>query len=78
MAATKVSVAEARQNLARLIKRAEDGELATCSIVWHELRFGVSRLPAPRDRRPSYFRALRPGRRLALRLRLARRLSFSA
>jgi tRNA(fMet)-specific endonuclease VapC len=28
-----------------------DGELATCSVVWHELRFGVSRLPASRKRR---------------------------
>ena len=27
-----------------------DGELATCSIVWHELRFGVSRLPASKKR----------------------------
>lgn len=28
-----------------------DGELATCAIVWHELRYGVSRLPASRKRR---------------------------
>jgi tRNA(fMet)-specific endonuclease VapC len=27
-----------------------DGELATCSVVWHELRFGASRLPASRKR----------------------------
>jgi len=27
-----------------------DSELATCSIVWHELRFGVSRLPASKKR----------------------------
>jgi tRNA(fMet)-specific endonuclease VapC len=27
-----------------------DGDLATCSIVWHELRFGASRLPASRKR----------------------------
>ena len=27
-----------------------DGELATCSIVWHELWFGVSRLPASKKR----------------------------
>jgi len=27
-----------------------DGELATCSVVWHELRFGVSRLPASKKR----------------------------
>lgn len=27
-----------------------DGELATCSIVWHELRFGVARLPASKKR----------------------------
>jgi tRNA(fMet)-specific endonuclease VapC len=28
-----------------------DGELATCSIVWHELRFGASRLSASKKRR---------------------------
>lgn len=28
-----------------------DGELATCSIVWHELRYGVSRLNASKKRR---------------------------
>jgi tRNA(fMet)-specific endonuclease VapC len=28
-----------------------DGELATCSIVWHELRFGASRLSAGKKRR---------------------------
>jgi tRNA(fMet)-specific endonuclease VapC len=28
-----------------------DGELATCAIVWHELRYGVARLPASRKRR---------------------------
>jgi tRNA(fMet)-specific endonuclease VapC len=28
-----------------------DGELATCSIVWHELRFGASRLRASKKRR---------------------------
>lgn len=28
-----------------------DGRLATCSIVWHELRFGVARLAASRKRR---------------------------
>ena len=27
-----------------------DGELATCSVVWHELRFGASRLPDSRKR----------------------------
>lgn len=25
-----------------------DGELTTCSVVWHELSFGVARLPAGR------------------------------
>jgi len=25
-----------------------EGELATCSVVWHELLFGVARLPAGR------------------------------
>jgi tRNA(fMet)-specific endonuclease VapC len=28
-----------------------DSELATCSIVWHELRFGASRLTASKKRR---------------------------
>ena len=28
-----------------------DGELATCSVVWHELRFGASRLSAGKKRR---------------------------
>jgi len=28
-----------------------DGELATCSIVWHELSFGVARLAASKKRR---------------------------
>ena len=28
-----------------------DGELATCSVVWHELRYGASRLPAGKKRR---------------------------
>lgn len=27
-----------------------DGELATCSVVWHELRFGMLRLPASKKR----------------------------
>jgi len=27
-----------------------DGELATCSVVWHELRFGASRRPASKKR----------------------------
>ncbi len=27
-----------------------DGELATCAIVWHELRYGAARLPASRKR----------------------------
>jgi tRNA(fMet)-specific endonuclease VapC len=27
-----------------------DGELATCSIVWHELRFGASRLSSSKKR----------------------------
>jgi tRNA(fMet)-specific endonuclease VapC len=31
------------------IKR-HDGELATCAIVWHELRYGAARLPASRKR----------------------------
>ena len=28
-----------------------DGELATCSIVWHELQYGVARLAASKKRR---------------------------
>jgi tRNA(fMet)-specific endonuclease VapC len=28
-----------------------ESELATCSVVWHELRFGASRLPASKKRR---------------------------
>ena len=28
-----------------------DGELATCAVVWHELRFGVARLPESEKRR---------------------------
>lgn len=28
-----------------------DGELATCAVVWHELRFGASRLNASKKRR---------------------------
>ena len=28
-----------------------DGELATCSIVWHELRYGAARLSVSRKRR---------------------------
>ncbi len=28
-----------------------EGELATCAIVWHELRYGADRLPASRKRR---------------------------
>lgn len=31
--------------------RRHDGELATCAIVWHELRYGAARLPASRKRR---------------------------
>jgi tRNA(fMet)-specific endonuclease VapC len=27
-----------------------DGELATCSVVWHELSFGAARLPASKKR----------------------------
>lgn len=27
-----------------------EGELATCSVVWHELRFGAARLPASKKR----------------------------
>lgn len=38
---------------ARILERLRrhDGELATCAPVWHELVFGVSRLPASRRRR---------------------------
>lgn len=37
----------------RILARLEqhDGELATCAIVWHELRYGATRLPASRKRR---------------------------
>ena len=35
--------------LARI--REHDGELATCAVVWHELCYGVRRLPASRKRR---------------------------
>ena len=28
-----------------------DGELATCSVVWHELSYGAARLPASKKRR---------------------------
>lgn len=28
-----------------------DGELATCAVVWHELRYGAIRLPASKKRR---------------------------
>lgn len=28
-----------------------EGELATCAIVWHELRYGAARLPASKKRR---------------------------
>ena len=31
--------------------RRHDGELATCAIVWHELRYGAARLAASRKRR---------------------------
>ena len=31
--------------------KQHDGELATCAIVWHELRYGAARLPASRKRR---------------------------
>lgn len=37
------------QVLARI--EEHDGELATCAIVWHELRYGATRLPASRKRR---------------------------
>lgn len=30
---------------------AHEGELATCAIVWHELRLGAARLPSSRKRR---------------------------
>jgi tRNA(fMet)-specific endonuclease VapC len=29
---------------------AREGKLATCSVVWHELRFGCDRLPPSRRR----------------------------
>jgi tRNA(fMet)-specific endonuclease VapC len=37
----------------RVLARIEehDGELATCAVVWHELRYGAARLPASRKRR---------------------------
>ena len=37
----------------RVLARIEehDGELATCAVVWHELRYGAIRLPASRKRR---------------------------
>lgn len=28
-----------------------DGEIATCAIVWHELRYGAARLPPSKKRR---------------------------
>lgn len=28
-----------------------EGELATCAIVWHELRYGAARLPVSKKRR---------------------------
>ncbi len=28
-----------------------EGEIATCSVVWHELRYGAARLPASKKRR---------------------------
>lgn len=31
--------------------RRHDGELATCAIVWHELRYGAARLPVSKKRR---------------------------
>lgn len=31
--------------------RRNDGELATCAVVWHELRYGVARLPASKKRK---------------------------
>lgn len=36
----------------RLVKRVESkqGEMATCAMVWHELRFGCERLPPSRRR----------------------------
>lgn len=37
------------QVLARI--EEHDGELATCAIVWHELRYGATRLPTSRKRR---------------------------
>jgi len=35
--------------LARIAEH--EGELATCAIVWHELRYGVARLPASKRSR---------------------------
>ena len=37
------------QTLERLSEH--DGELATCSVVWHELSFGAARLAASKKRR---------------------------
>ncbi|MBM4355905.1 MAG: type II toxin-antitoxin system VapC family toxin [Deltaproteobacteria bacterium] len=34
------------RTMKKLLKH--DGELATCSVVWHELLFGVARLPTGR------------------------------
>jgi len=38
---------------ARVLKSiaAREGQLATCAVVWHELRFGCERLPASRRKR---------------------------
>ena len=38
-----------------------DGELATCAIVWHELRYGAARLAAPKKREviDAYLEAIR-------------------
>ena len=38
-----------------------DGELATCAIVWHELRYGAARLVASRKREviEAYLEAIR-------------------
>jgi tRNA(fMet)-specific endonuclease VapC len=41
--------ARPQQGVIRRIRRHED-EIATCTIVWHELRFGVGRLPHSRRR----------------------------
>jgi tRNA(fMet)-specific endonuclease VapC len=42
--------ARPREGILAKIRRHE-GELATCAPVWHELLFGVSRLPTSRRRR---------------------------